>query len=275
MTTAATATIQEIHPLDIPEIRTLLAKFLTRHDRAVCSLISRVWNKTFDPLLWHEFTIVPKTSVPGSSALQDLPAEVVHRHADHVEKLVCTGKEKKTYLEHLDFPHLKDLSFQDAYYEYQPDFVRRHQGSLKHLFYTGGGGQGDYEKFNSDMWVAAASCPSLESLVTQNAHVYYKDWPMVWGLWSRLRSLHLSSFNFRVVDFHPLTRRIEVPVEFWDDVNKIKIKDLVLHGVGGLRHAVLQDELFMLLNCPELEKLRGLPIWFPFGVVTSSRLARC
>lgn len=46
-----------LNPLDLPEIRSHLAQFLTRRELDVCCRVSDEWNRSFEPYVWQELRL--------------------------------------------------------------------------------------------------------------------------------------------------------------------------------------------------------------------------
>jgi len=76
------------NPLDLPEIRDILARLFTHQELTVCSRVSRDWYLTFAPYVWRKIKILPKDSVLSKA----MTKESLRGHSDFIERLVCVGE---------------------------------------------------------------------------------------------------------------------------------------------------------------------------------------
>ncbi|KAG0297845.1 hypothetical protein BGZ98_000395, partial [Dissophora globulifera] len=69
------------NPLELPEILTLVAEWLSDLERARCSRVSKLWYKTFNPMVWHE--VIIGTAQGRQPNLKD-----ILKHKDSIRLLV-------------------------------------------------------------------------------------------------------------------------------------------------------------------------------------------
>ncbi|KAK3826168.1 MAG: hypothetical protein J3R72DRAFT_458034, partial [Linnemannia gamsii] len=78
---------KKIHPLDLPEIRTHLSKFIpTKKDLLSCLCVSQAWHETFAPLIWSTPSIGHEPYPPGKR-LQYANIAGIRRNAHFIRSL--------------------------------------------------------------------------------------------------------------------------------------------------------------------------------------------
>ncbi|KAG0044377.1 hypothetical protein BGZ83_010412, partial [Gryganskiella cystojenkinii] len=78
-----------ICPLDIPEIRVHISRYLSKKDYILCSLVSRDWNATFADLLYHTVAIRPFNF--SGKAWKNPSPESLTRYGDSIRNLSFSG----------------------------------------------------------------------------------------------------------------------------------------------------------------------------------------
>ncbi|KAF9942702.1 hypothetical protein BGZ67_000108 [Mortierella alpina] len=84
----ARSPIPPLHALDLVEIRTLIARFLTKKDLALCILVSKQWAIAFLPLYWHTVSISPQKLARCHEA-------ALTQHGQHV-RILSAGRIEDT-----------------------------------------------------------------------------------------------------------------------------------------------------------------------------------
>ncbi|KAG0044634.1 hypothetical protein BGZ83_010149 [Gryganskiella cystojenkinii] len=76
-------------PLDLPEVRSLIAEYLTQSDHARCAQVCWDWYQTFHILVWDEIMLTDKNSWRFDTNTRPLDPKILVRHSTRVRKLVC------------------------------------------------------------------------------------------------------------------------------------------------------------------------------------------
>ncbi|GJJ78697.1 hypothetical protein EMPS_11056 [Entomortierella parvispora] len=281
------------HPLDLPEIRDSLARFLTRRELALCCRVSHEWRQSFEPFVWKELMINNKGP---REALYAVSVDALQLHSAYVQSLIFSGVEKKPYLKSLTLPNLRKLKFfsaasqEDHRGDDQLEFVLQCRKSLRSLTVIHGWND------STPVLEAAHACPSLMSLtLVGTGFARPRHFQRYWvGLWSRLTRLSLRAF-----DFCPFSNpagnglaglvghvnsgngeesdsdedpREPIGASFFEGLKgtlgHIKVLELIqLHG--------LEDDLLFLKLCPNLETLVWKPLLLHRGLEHLTNQAKC
>ena len=121
-----------MHPLQLPEIRERLSRFIPFKDALACVLVSKAWCLAFTHLLWHtiDFDI--------HSNFQNLDPDIVAKHGGSIRAVrnIATSQ----HLEAVDYPSILNLHSLEASVEhgsrsqaYLADVLCRNAVSLQEL----------------------------------------------------------------------------------------------------------------------------------------------
>ncbi|KAF9944517.1 hypothetical protein BGZ65_011928, partial [Modicella reniformis] len=91
-------------PMDLPEIRTVVAQFLNRSDLATAARVCRSWNASFVTSLYSEFY--------WSSKLKRPPSETIITYADHIRRLYLLMDRFELLTEHCTKLEVLHVSFE-------------------------------------------------------------------------------------------------------------------------------------------------------------------
>ncbi|KAG0373855.1 hypothetical protein BGX24_011164 [Mortierella sp. AD032] len=119
-------------PLDLPEIRTRIATFLTRKDCISCMCVSQNWFKDFLKPVWHTIDVTKDKMFIG------LPSNVLEKYGHSVRRILNVSTwEHALGLQHPKLREVKAISIEnhrEAYHRVvQYDFIRRCSGTLTDL----------------------------------------------------------------------------------------------------------------------------------------------
>ncbi|KAG0296144.1 hypothetical protein BGZ97_004625 [Linnemannia gamsii] len=118
------------NPLDLPEIRTRIARFLNRQDCLNCMRVSQDWFQDFTPALWHTVDFATDTT-----AFERVTPETLDKYGGFIAQTVniSTTGHLKT-LQHSKISSLVIIKAQLAncciFYQLLCDTIRRSQGVL-------------------------------------------------------------------------------------------------------------------------------------------------
>lgn len=77
-----------LHALDVSEIRSLIAEYLTKQDLGVCILVCKKWSLNFIPLYWRTISIQPHK-------VTRYPDSVLRQHGQHL-RILHAGRIEET-----------------------------------------------------------------------------------------------------------------------------------------------------------------------------------
>ncbi|KAK3810272.1 MAG: hypothetical protein J3Q66DRAFT_352670 [Benniella sp.] len=165
------------NPLDLPEIRELLATFLTSDDLARCVRVSKGWHSLFLPYLWSTLDILPRhrKRLPSLEAMQ--------RYKDHVRHLTYLYQEKAPDgYQSLQFPALSTLHIHILKAKNLAIEMAGNYSSLTHL---------ELNALNIIKWIPPAGLSNLTSLNLTRIAVDLQDKDTRWNFLSKLETLEL------------------------------------------------------------------------------------
>ncbi|KAG0049021.1 hypothetical protein BGZ83_006138 [Gryganskiella cystojenkinii] len=240
--------------LDLPEIRSHLAPFLTRSELARCAQVCQDWNKTFHPLVWAEITLTDKKS--PYLVQRELPRETLLQNSNYVHELTCRYFSLPIDGPPLIFRNLKNFTLaasnpsQRKYTKHR--FIPQHHKTLEQISFNGWG----YDtKVFGPLWKAIASCPRLQSLSAGSLCLKsLESWAGFRHLWSNqlTHRLCLSSIDIWAPPSSRQGNDKTVESILREDLGYSKIKQLELRFLGG--YASRLDQQSLLLGwAPALE----------------------
>ncbi|KAK3837764.1 MAG: LOW QUALITY PROTEIN: hypothetical protein JOS17DRAFT_731782, partial [Linnemannia elongata] len=77
-----------LHALDVSEIRSLIAEYLTKQDLGVCILVCKKWSLDFIPLYWRTISVQPHR-------VTRYPESVLRQHGQHL-RILYAGRIEET-----------------------------------------------------------------------------------------------------------------------------------------------------------------------------------
>ncbi|KAF9080743.1 hypothetical protein BGX23_001738 [Mortierella sp. AD031] len=129
-------TQKAIHPLDLPEIRALVASFLPKKDCVTCMRVSKEWSKDFAGAVWHTLDFNEDDSY------WRIPDVVLAKYGHLIRRIVNLETARQAFafqctsvnsLDHIDFTITSNHVTRDMVY----DVVRRNKSSLTSLEIAG------------------------------------------------------------------------------------------------------------------------------------------
>ncbi|KAK3814221.1 MAG: hypothetical protein J3Q66DRAFT_34100 [Benniella sp.] len=191
-----------ITPLELPEIRTTIGKFLDRSDLAQCLYVCKAWHASFLPLVWSTVSILrSKGRYPGVEAFKS--------HSHLIRNLAYDPRSWRAY----ESIHCRNVSTLHVHcYRYDSPVIGQHD-QLRQLSIEGGrwcGRTGIYP-----CWKPTNSLPKLSSLALKKVKIDLDSTEKFWNLCTGLESLSIRLTNIaRFPDKSMSFERIEKLVLF-------------------------------------------------------------
>ncbi|KAF9563395.1 hypothetical protein EC968_004873 [Mortierella alpina] len=130
----ARSPIPPLHALGLVEIRSLIARFLTKRDLALCILVSKQWAKDFLPLYWHSVSISPhKLARCHESALRQYGQYVRILSAGRIEDTSVFNQPSVAHLTELDVSTCGSKDREDGGRGCLHEIIHRNRDSLRTL----------------------------------------------------------------------------------------------------------------------------------------------
>ncbi|KAI8345535.1 hypothetical protein B0O80DRAFT_504292 [Mortierella sp. GBAus27b] len=219
-----------INPLDFPDLRLLLAGFLTRRDLISCVIVCKAWHDLFSPFLWTSVDIEPDKR-PSLDAL------IKYRHS--IKRLTYRRYLSYGYLS-IHFPALETLHI---YYDQtlrnardlSIDFIWKHPG-LRHIKVYFIGESSDAQR----NWYFPSGRLNLTTLYLIGA-IVDPNFMYMEGVWDFI--VHLDTLHLKMTEIP----RCSPPNRLW------KMKDLTL---WDLKNTTPSEQLVFITQCPNLRRLR-------------------
>ncbi|KAF8946042.1 hypothetical protein BGZ47_001427 [Haplosporangium gracile] len=285
------------NPLDLPEIRSNIARFLTRRDLRSCLLVSEGWWQSFHPSLWADLRPVYKNVLGGSN---DYPsAKVMHKnnhlirtfeynghgtvltsmvpsvHSQYKEEDLAwcrsraeeEAEESWAYVDEdvaLDGEMGMDLD------ESLSDFERRiesrkservaRNGRMKDAI-AANKRQNKVSRFlNDNTNYSKRYCHQLERLILTDKR-FSRDWGCHYRYWLRL--MQLNSETLRALELHYAIRSQDALRDFYTAAFALEnVRDLVLvdNDIDAQKTKVFLEKV-----CPRLRRLELRKVRIEFG----------
>ncbi|KAG0320968.1 hypothetical protein BGZ99_004215 [Dissophora globulifera] len=179
-------TTPQTHPLDLLEIRTLIALYLGRQELGQCILVSRKWSENFLPIYWRYVNISPpKLARCHASALQS--------HGQHVRILLAGRIEESSVFNQTSVAHVQELDAMSCVSKHKDDEGR---GCLREIL----------ERNKESLVTLCWRCYGRDTLL-RRPHRIWAD--MLEGLQNLVR-LHLMNWALARSDFVVILRSCPV-----------------------------------------------------------------
>ncbi|KAF8920490.1 hypothetical protein BGZ58_004320 [Dissophora ornata] len=173
---------QKLHALDLPEIRLLIARFLTKQELAQCILVSQKWSLGFLPLYWRHVDI-------SLHKLARCHASTLQRQGHHVRILSAGRIEDTSVFNQPSVSLVQELDVMTCASRYQVDGGR---GCLKEIV----------ERNKASLAKLIWRCYGRDSIVGRP----YRIWAdMLEGL-GNLVTLDLSNWSMTGLEFKEVLR---------------------------------------------------------------------
>ncbi|KAI8596022.1 hypothetical protein EDD21DRAFT_389585 [Dissophora ornata] len=232
-------------PLDIPEIRLIVASYLKKPDLANCLRVCRAWYEAMLPVVWKETTI---DCGPGGKSLQKGPLPDILQARRFLVKTLHIADYPARYP--FTCPALHTLNLSPREYR-----NRRHLGSnpgvypslfldlntsIVKLHLTG------MDKFvQPGLWKALVRLIHLKEMHLSISDVLEEDMNRFWTLFQQLAILQLSEVEF-ISEALILAKEAVFP----------QMRVLGLTKIMGMSP---EDQLALLRRCPYLQELEWHP----------------
>ncbi|KAF9993026.1 hypothetical protein BGZ79_002373 [Entomortierella chlamydospora] len=224
--------MKSINPLNIPEIKLEIGRYLKNSTLARCALVCHDWNQSFTPLL---YSFVELTEKPGANP----PVEALRRHETLIKSMSVVMDKLDPVYSHLLLPNLKTLDLDLSLPSNTIEPMIRNNTGIVFLKLSG-------IPINDRimMWKSVARLPHLEELTIQNQSVYDKE--ALWGACRRLKKLtFIHSKVERLLD----STNTGTPLEQTADFDLLR--DLTISGC----RFYISAELMLITKCQNLERL--------------------
>ncbi|KAF9351400.1 hypothetical protein BGX34_000578 [Mortierella sp. NVP85] len=225
-------------PLEIPEVTTLVASYLTGGDLASCVRVSKNWRDCFLPHRWRDVTRSNKWSVDSYKHFGP-SQEALHNHRHLVRKLSINGRfrEDETYTH----PNLRHLRI---------DFSRHSD-----VYYHNDRGAFD--------WDLSVKSPLLESLSLSYIEIEPRSCQGISKL-PHLRSLKLWKVKIKDV-FVP---------GFWEACKNLESLSMDNVRFEGIFVPIPTDTVFAQLRTLSMKDIRELPVSAQLAIAFHSPVLR-
>jgi len=264
------------HALDLPEVKSHIAQFLTPYDLTVCSRVSQDWNQACLPFLWQKLKVTrPSHRSSRDSGVHGVVDKAsVRRHSHHLRILRprhhspfgnMLAQPSTVDVRDVYFQNLEDLTWRALPHD-QAIFIQCHRLTLVRLDLSCQGMQSEpAQRESEELWRVLAACPKLKSLKIASVCVSHTTWPVCWSLWSRLTYLGLVRVDFSALltagasdkPENTLQKQPASIQEWLSQANAchqpLRIKTLDINHHHEMRR--LEDELAFLRYCPDLKTL--------------------
>ncbi|KAF9084177.1 hypothetical protein BGX27_003890 [Mortierella sp. AM989] len=235
-----------LNPLDLPEIRLLVANHLDRHNLVHCLLVNKGWYNSFIPFIWRNIAwkeAVVKCKGDSENAV-GLPVfkiirrgpspEYLERHrlfvynlrADNIDSYECA----------FSYPNLQSLFYRGPFFENDPLPLLKLNQSLAELELL------NYGRGTQDgiIWKVLQEQPHLKKLVLKTCYVAENSAAEFWKFCQKLETLQLID-----TEVSQSTGLAEITFP--------RMRNLYLGAMVRFRNA---SPLHLFEKCPGLESLR-------------------
>ncbi|KAK3814208.1 MAG: hypothetical protein J3Q66DRAFT_402782 [Benniella sp.] len=209
-----------ITPLELPEIRTNIAKFLDRSDLAQCLYVCRAWYASFLPLVWSTVSIHLNKRCPEVEALKS--------HSHLIRNLTYDFRPWRAY----EPIHCRNVSTLHVYSDCYGSPVIAQYDQLRQLSITG---SHEPRTGESTYWRPMNSFRNLSSLELKEVNIDSRSADDFWDLCTGLKSL---SMRYTIIP-----RLLDKSIVFE------RLEKLVLGPMPGRMYEGLLE---FIIQCPNL-----------------------
>ncbi|KAH7057938.1 hypothetical protein BKA57DRAFT_448162 [Linnemannia elongata] len=285
------------NPLDLPEIRSNIARFLTRRDIRSCLLVSEGWWQSFHPALWVNLRPVYRNVLGGTN---DYPsAKVMHKNCHLIRTFEYNGhgtvltsmvpsvhgqykdeeltwrrsraeeeaEENWTYVDDdvaMDGDIGMDLDESLSDFEKRIESRKRERlarkGRMKDII-GANKRQNELSRFlNDNTDYSKRYCQQLERLILTDKR-FSREWGCHYKYWLRL--MQLNSRTLRALELHYAIRSLDALRDFYTAAFALEnVRDLVLvdNDIDAQK-----TKVFLETVCPRLRKLELRKVRIEFG----------
>ncbi|KAF9175395.1 hypothetical protein BGX20_005881 [Mortierella sp. AD010] len=221
-----------LDPFNLPEISSLIARNLSKHDLGSCLSVCRVWHNALLPHLWSDIDVKPSLS---EQSLRNPDPNVLKRYSYFVKNLEIRAFSFKEYV--MPYPNLQALNFVITN-DCSADLLSVNT-SITHLTFND---QYYLEAIeNQELWRAVADLPHLTTLIFDfGTTISAFDMSDFWLACTRLDRLFIFTSN------------VDCSVEIPDGMVFSRMQELVLQEMYG---TAPKDNLELIRRCPYLKRL--------------------
>ncbi|OAQ25892.1 RNI-like protein [Linnemannia elongata AG-77] len=285
------------NPLDLPEIRSNIARFLTRRDIRSCLLVSEGWWQSFHPALWVNLRPVYRNVLGGTN---DYPsAKVMHKNCHLIRTFEYNGhgtvltsmvpsvhgqykdeeltwrrsraeeeaEENWTYVDDdvaMDGDIGMDLDESLSDFEKRIESRKRERlarkGRMKDII-GANKRQNELSRFlNDNTDYSKRYCQQLERLILTDKR-FSREWGCHYKYWLRL--MQLNSRTLQALELHYAIRSLDALRDFYTAAFALEnVRDLVLvdNDIDAQK-----TKVFLETVCPRLRKLELRKVRIEFG----------
>ncbi|KAF9146103.1 hypothetical protein BGX30_004383 [Mortierella sp. GBA39] len=166
-----------LHALDVSEIRSLIAEYLTKQDLGVCILVCKKWSLDFIPLYWRAISVQPHR-------VTRYPESVLRQHGQHLRILYAGRIEETSVFNQASVDRLQFLEISTCGSKEREDGGR---GCLQEIVYRNRRGLMGLH------WRCFGRDTSMERS--------FRIWPAMFQGLQALVELELSNWSLSRVDF--------------------------------------------------------------------------
>ncbi|KAG0297324.1 hypothetical protein BGZ96_006888 [Linnemannia gamsii] len=285
------------NPLDLPEIRSNIARFLTRRDLRSCLLVSEGWWQSFHPALWANLRPVYRNVLGGTN---DYPsAKVMHKYSHLIRTFEYNGhgtvltsmvssvhsqykneelewrrsqeeeeaEESWAYIDEdvtVDGEVAMDLDETLAEFERRIERRRNERlarkASMQDVI-AANKRQNKVSRFlNDDVNYSKRYCRQLERVILTDKR-FSREWGCHYKYWLRL--MQQNSETLRALELHYAIRSLDALRDFYTGAFALEnVQDLVLvdNDIDAQK-----TKLFLETVCPRLRRLELRKVRIEFG----------
>ncbi|KAF8947237.1 hypothetical protein BGZ47_009866 [Haplosporangium gracile] len=166
-----------LHALDVSEIRSLIAEYLTKQDLGVCILVCKKWSLDFIPLYWRTIFVQPHK-------VTRYPDSVLRQHGQHLRILHAGRIEETSVFNQASVDQLQSLEISTCGSKEREDGGR---GCLQEIVYR------NWRGLMSLNW----RCFGRDTTMERS----FRLWPAMFQGLQALVELELSNWSLSRVDF--------------------------------------------------------------------------
>ncbi|KAF9121542.1 hypothetical protein BGX30_002497 [Mortierella sp. GBA39] len=285
------------NPLDLPEIRSNISRFLTRRDLRSCLLVSEGWWQSFHPALWVNLRPVYRNVLGGTN---DYPsATVMHKNSHLIRTFEYNGHgtvltsmvpsvhdqykaEERTWRRsraeeetednwaYVDDDAAMNGDISMDLDESLSDFERRiesrkrerlaRKGQIQDVI-AANKRQNELSRFlNDNIDYSKRYCHQLERLILTDKR-FSREWGCHYKYWLRL--MQLNSETLRALELHYAIRSLDALRDFYTAAFALEnVRELVLvdNDIDAQK-----TKVFLETVCPRLQKLELRKVRIEFG----------
>jgi len=244
---------RRLNPFSIAELLHMLGSYLDLVSLITCLRVSRHWYSILLPCLWVDLTLY------DSDYYKQPSFAVARSHSSLIQRLTIQGQVNVSFRQFLICDNLTRLFIRcrrqkdNRTYD---DLIQRHQRTLTDLTSS----QPTTTKHLSTLY----GCEKLRELILLKVHLVGPgQWRTVYEkLWSRLQVLVLNGswlHPYSEESMALLPSEVAACLKSWGTLEiRCQIQNLTL--VGGDFEAVMLGQLWLIVQCSELVRLRWTPL---------------